>query len=83
MNLYVNLIVQNVFQIIGGIMINVDVSVKNIIYVKHISFGILLHLVAKMEKKLASIMNDSAITGDEIIEAEIVRQRNKNSFNKF
>ena len=74
--------VQNVFQIIGGIMINVDVSVKNIIYVKHISFGILLHL-AKMEKKLASIMNDSAITGDEIIEAEIVRQRNKNSFNKF
>ena len=75
--------VQNVFQIIGGIMINVDVSVKNIIYVKHISFGILLHLVAKMEKKLASIMNDSAITGDEIIEAEIVRQRNKNSFNKF
>ena len=75
--------VQNVFQIIGGIMINVDVSVKNIIYVKHISFGILLHLVVKMEKKLASIMNDSAITGDEIIEAEIVRQRNKNSFNKF
>ena len=75
--------VQNVFQIIGGIMINVDVSVKSIIYVKHISFGILLHLVAKMEKKLASIMNDSAITGDEIIEAEIVRQRNKNSFNKF
>ena len=42
--------VQNVFQIIGGIMINVDVGVKNIIYVKHISFGILLHLVAKMEK---------------------------------
>ena len=42
--------VQNVIQIIGGIMINVDVSVKNIIYVKHISFGILLHLVAKMEK---------------------------------
>ena len=32
---------QNVFQINGGITINVDVSVKNIIYVKKIIFGIL------------------------------------------
>ena len=32
----------------GGITINVDVSVKNITYVKHIIFGILLHVAAKM-----------------------------------
>ena len=29
--------------------INVDVSVKNIVYVKKIMFGILLHVVVKME----------------------------------
>ena len=32
---------QNVFQINGGITMNVDVSVKNIIYVKKIVFGLL------------------------------------------
>ena len=36
-------------QINGGIMINVDVSVKNVIYVKKIMFGILLHVIVKME----------------------------------
>ena len=36
----------NVIQINGGIMINVDVSVKN---VEKIMFGILLHVVVKME----------------------------------
>ena len=30
-------------------MANVDVSVKNVIYVKKIIFGILLHAVVKME----------------------------------
>ena len=39
---------ENVIQVSGGIMINVDVSVKNIIYVKKIIFGIQLHVVAKM-----------------------------------
>ena len=39
---------QNVTQINGGILINVDVSVKNIIYVKKIMFGILLHVFVKM-----------------------------------
>ena len=38
-----------VFHINGGIMINVDVSVKNAVYVKKIIFGILLHVTAKME----------------------------------
>ena len=40
---------ENVFQINGGIMINVDVSKKNTMYLKKITFGRLLHLVAKME----------------------------------
>ena len=38
---------ENVIQINGGIMINVDVSVKNIIYVK--MFGILLYVIVKIE----------------------------------
>ena len=39
---------ENVIQIKNGKMINVDANVKNI-YVKKIIFGILLHLVTKME----------------------------------
>ena len=39
---------ENVIQIKSGIMINVDVSVKNIIYVKKIVFRDLLHVVAKI-----------------------------------
>ena len=33
-----------VIQIKGGMTINVDASVKNIIYVKKVMFGILLHV---------------------------------------
>ena len=40
---------ENVIQINGGITINVDASVKNIIYVKKIILGILLHVVVKTE----------------------------------
>ena len=40
---------KDVIQIKRGIMINVDMSVKNIIYMKKIIFGILLHVVAKMQ----------------------------------
>ena len=36
-------------QINGGISINVDMNVKNITYMKKIMFGILLHVIAKME----------------------------------
>ena len=39
---------ENVIQSNGGIMINVNASVKNI-YAKKIIFAILLHVVAKME----------------------------------
>ena len=45
----VNLMEENKIQINGGIMINVDVTVKYVMYVKIIIFGILLHVVAKME----------------------------------
>ena len=41
MNVNVDLMEENVTQINGGIMINVDVSVKNVMYVKKIMFGIL------------------------------------------
>ena len=39
---------ENVIQVNGGITINVDVSLKNITYLKKIIFGILLYVVAKM-----------------------------------
>ena len=58
---------ENLIQINGGIMINVDASMKNI-YLKKIMFGILLHLVGKMDNYLANIMYDSVIMWDEIIE---------------
>ena len=38
---------KNVIGINDGITINVDVSVENIMYVKKIMFGILLHVVVK------------------------------------
>ena len=45
----VGLMVENVIQINIELMINVDVSLNNIMYVKEIMFGILLHVVVKME----------------------------------
>ena len=48
-NVNVNLMEQNVIQIKGGIAINIIVSVKNIVYVKEIMFGILLRVILKME----------------------------------
>ena len=47
-NVNVNLMKQNAIQVNGGIT-NVDVSVKNIIYVKNIIFGILVNVVLKTE----------------------------------
>ena len=49
MNANLNLMKEIVIQINGGTMINVDVSVKNVIYVKRIMFGILLHVIVEME----------------------------------
>ena len=39
----------NLIKTNNEVMINADVSVKNIIYVKKIIFGILKHVVVKME----------------------------------
>ena len=41
---------QNVIQINGGMTTNVDVRVKNIIYVKKLIFEILIHLILNMGK---------------------------------
>ena len=38
-----------VIQINGEIIINADVSVKNVIYVKNIMFGIQVQVIMKME----------------------------------
>ena len=40
---------KNVIQVNEGIMKNVDVNVKNVMYVKKIIFGIVIHVVYKME----------------------------------
>ena len=40
---------ENVIQINVALMINVDVSVKKVIYVKKVMFGTLLHVIVKME----------------------------------
>ena len=49
MNVNVDFTEKNVIQINGEITINVDVSVKKFMYVKKIMFGILLHVIGKME----------------------------------
>ena len=48
-NVNVDLIEENVIQVNDPIMINVDVSAKNFMYVKKIMFGILLHVIVKMK----------------------------------
>ena len=40
---------ENVIEINVAITVNVDVSVKNVMHVKKVMFGILLHVVVKME----------------------------------
>ena len=40
---------ENVIQINGGTMINVNMSVKSVMYVKKIMFEILLHVIVEME----------------------------------
>ena len=47
-NVNVSLIEESVIQINGGIVINVDVSVKSVMFVKNMPW-ILLHVVVKME----------------------------------
>ena len=51
-NRNVDLMKEYVTQINDGKTINVDGNVKNIMYVKKIMFGILLHVAVKMENIL-------------------------------
>ena len=39
---------RNVIQVKGGITIYVDMSVKKVMYVKKVMFGIFLHIITKM-----------------------------------
>ena len=48
-NVNVDLMQENIIQINDGIMINVNVIAKIIMYAKKIMFGILLHVVVKMD----------------------------------
>ena len=43
------MIERTVIHINGGITINVDASIKNIMYMKQNMFGILVHVFVKME----------------------------------
>ena len=61
---------KNAIQSKGAITINVFVSVKNVIYVKKIVFGILLLVVPKMKNIQQVFMNDSVITREEIADTE-------------
>ena len=69
---------KNVIQVNGGVTINVNVIVKHIIYVKKIMIGILVHVTVKDGKYLGSIMDDSAIICDEIIDFKETNFNEKN-----
>ena len=80
MNKNVDLMEENVIQLNGGIMINVNVSVKNDMYVKKIMSGILLHVVAKMESVYQVLW---MIYWLGVINYRIIRWRNKNYLTNF
>ena len=48
-NVNVDLMEENLIHIYEGIKIYVNVSIRNVKYVKMIIFGILLHVAVKME----------------------------------
>ena len=48
-NVIVNLVEENIIQVKSSKTMNVDVNIKTIIYVKNTIFGILTHVVVKIE----------------------------------
>ena len=68
MNVNVNLIAENVNQIKSGIMINLDVSLENVIYLKKDCNWSPTEHSCKNGEYLASIIDDSVIMCAEIIE---------------
>ena len=71
MNVNVNLMKQSVIHINGGITINVSVSVRNIIYVQNKMFGILVHVIVKMENEVIDA-DSKVIPKDDNDETETV-----------
>ena len=69
MNGNVDLMEENVIQLNGGIMVNVDVIVKNVMYVKKDYIWNPSATNCKNGKYLARIMDDSVIVCDEVIES--------------
>ena len=67
-NLNLNLMVENEFPIKSGIIITVDVSTKKLKYVKKIYIWNPSAYICKNGKYLASIIDDSVITCDEVID---------------
>ena len=61
---------ENVIEINSGITKNADVVVKNVMYIKKIIFGTLYVAISSCENAnyFPSILDDSAIACDEIIE---------------
>ena len=82
MSVNVNLTEQNVIRIIGGIMINVDVN--KFIYVKKDYVWNPATCNCENGKHLGSIMDDSTIICDEVIESydEEIKYQNKIQRNK-
>ena len=74
---------RNVIQINGGITINVDVGVKNVMYVKRNYICDTFACIWKNGKYLASIMADSSITWVEVLESYYKETKNiPTSFNE-
>ena len=62
-------------------MINIDTSVKNIIYVEKVIFGILLYVVAKMENNQHLKNKWKTIQG--LRDVKLQTKKKKNNYNKF
>ena len=60
-------------QINGEIMLNVDVSVKNIMYGKNIMFGILVRVIVKME----NVQQVLSMFQRLCVNYRVIRERNK------
>ena len=77
---------ENVIQINGRIKINVDVSVKNVKYVKKVISRILIDVVVKMDNSQQVLWMIQQLYVMKFLESyddRIIRRRKKNYFNKL
>ena len=75
-NVNVDLIAENVIQTNGGITINVEVSVKNDMYVEKYYIWNSATCSCKHRKYLVKIMDDSVVRCNEVIESYEEKPRN-------